>query len=67
MIWARRAAASTLESPVDNLAGATWEQWLGTEMQAVVMKYKALNDADPERLKVLRDDLAAARQDLGTR
>lgn len=28
----------------NNLAGATWEQSLSTEMQAVAMKYKTMND-----------------------
>lgn len=45
----------------NNLAGATWEQSLSTEMQAVAAKYKALNDADFERLKVLRAELETAR------
>ena len=34
----------------NNLAGATWEQSLSTEMQAVASKYQALNDADQARL-----------------
>lgn len=45
----------------NNLAGATWEQSLSTEMQAVASKYKAMNDADFERLKVLRSELDAVR------
>jgi hypothetical protein len=49
----------------NNLAGATWEQSLSTEMQAVATKYKSLNDADQDRLKTLRADLAAAKQALG--
>lgn len=46
----------------NNLAGATWEQSLSTEMQAVASKYKAMNDVDIERLKVLRADLEATRR-----
>lgn len=46
----------------NNLAGATWEQSLSTEMQAVAAKHKAMNDADFERLKVLRADLDATRK-----
>ena len=49
----------------NNLAGATYAQSLSTEMEAVASKYKALNDVDQERLKVLRADLATARQALG--
>lgn len=45
----------------NNVAGATWEQSLSTEMQAVASKYKAMNDADFERLKVLRAQLETAR------
>lgn len=46
----------------NNLAGATWEQSLSAEMQAVTAKYSALNAVDFERLKVLRAELAAAQQ-----
>jgi len=49
----------------NNLAGATYEQSLSTEMQAVTAKYKALNDADQERLKLHRADLTGAKQALG--
>jgi len=49
----------------NNLAGATYAQSLSTEMEAVTSKYKALNDVDQERLKMLRADLATARQALG--
>ena len=41
----------------NNLAGATWEQSLSTEMQAVASKYQALNDADQARLTQLRAEL----------
>lgn len=51
----RKALAS------NNLAGATWEQSLSTEMQAVAAKYKTLSDLDLERLKQLRADLAKAK------
>lgn len=40
-----------------SLAGATWEQSLSTEMQAVAAKYQALNDADQARLTQLRAEL----------
>lgn len=43
----------------DNLAGATWEQSLSTEMQAVSSKYKAMNDVDIERLRALRQALSS--------
>lgn len=46
----------------NNLAGATWEQSLSAEMQAVTAKYAALNNVDFERLKVLREQLAAVQQ-----
>ena len=45
----------------NNLAGATWEQSLATEMQAVATKYRAMNDMDVERLKSMRTDLASAK------
>lgn len=43
----------------NNLAGATWEQSLSTEMQAVATKYKAMNDVDFEKIKALRTTLAS--------
>lgn len=46
----------------NNLAGATWEQSLSMEMQAVASKYKAMNDSDFERLKTLRGVLEATRK-----
>jgi hypothetical protein len=46
----------------NNLAGATWEQSISTEMQAVAAKYQAMNDADRERVKQLRANLEALRQ-----
>lgn len=46
----------------NNLACATYEQSLATEMQAVAAKYKkALNDVETERLKTLCDELARAK------
>lgn len=48
----------------NNLAGATYQQSLSTEMQAVATKYKALNDIDIERIKSLRltlDQLKSAQ------
>ena len=42
----------------NNLAGATWEQSLSTEMQAVASRYKVMNDADQEQIKALRAKVA---------
>lgn len=55
------ALQSRKHSAYNNLAGATWEQSISTEMQAITAKYRVLNDVDAERLKVLRADLAAAK------
>ena len=41
------------------LAGATWEQSLSTEMQAVASRYKVMNDADQEQIKALRAKVAS--------
>ena len=46
----------------NNLAGATWEQSVSMEMQAVASKYKTMNDADFERLKMLRTELESTRR-----
>jgi hypothetical protein len=46
----------------NNLAGATYEQSVSAEMQAVVARHKVMIDMDTERLKKLRADLAAAKQ-----
>lgn len=46
----------------NNLAGATWQNSLSGEMQAIVDQTRALNQADEERLKVLRADLEATRR-----
>ena len=43
----------------NNLAGATWEQSLSTEMQAVASRYKVMNDADQEQIKALRAKVAS--------
>lgn len=45
----------------NNLAGATWEQSISVEMQAVAQKYKTMNDIDLDRLRQLRTNLEAAR------
>lgn len=45
----------------NNLAGATWEQSISSEMQAVTQKYKNMNDADFERLRQLRLDFEKAK------
>ena len=50
------------QSARNNLAGATYEQSISTEMQAVAAKYKTMNDIDLERLKQLRADLVTAKQ-----
>lgn len=42
----------------NNLAGATWEQSISTEMEAVMTKHRTMNDVDMERLKRLRAELA---------
>lgn len=42
----------------NNLAGATWEQSISSEMNAVAQKYKNINDIQAERLKVMRAELA---------
>lgn len=41
----------------NNLAGATWEQSISSEMQAVAEKYKA-------RIQIAQDRLSAVRKDL---
>lgn len=51
----------------NNLAGATWEQSLSTEMQSVSAKYKTMNEADFERLKQLRGELATYQQGASAR
>lgn len=51
----------------NNLAGATYQQGLATEMQAVVAKYQALNAADQDRIRVLRVDLEATQRLPGGR
>jgi hypothetical protein len=45
----------------NNLAGATWENSISTEMQAVVAKHQAANAVDNDRLKRLRDELETVR------
>lgn len=52
----RKAMAS------NNLAGATLEHSISAEMQAVTQKYKTLNEADFERLRVLRSELEAIQR-----
>jgi hypothetical protein len=42
----------------NNLAGATYQQSLSTEMQALASKYQTMNDVDIERLKTMRSTLA---------
>lgn len=45
----------------NNLAGATYQQSLSTEMQAIATKYQAANDVDLARLRALQSDLTAAQ------
>gem|GEM_PF-785867 len=45
----------------NNLAGATWEQSISSEMQALTQKYKTMNDVDFEKLKQLRIALETAK------
>lgn len=42
----------------NNLAGATYEQSLSTEMQAVATRYKAQNEVEFERIRALRTELS---------
>lgn len=58
-LQARKARAN------NNLAGATLEQAISTEMQAVAAKYKALNDIDAENLRQLRAELGETRRSDG--
>ena len=51
----------------NNLSGATFEQSVSTEMNAVAAKFKALNEIDIERLKQLRVDLAAAKREAASK
>ncbi|WP_144007083.1 DUF4124 domain-containing protein [Pelomonas sp. KK5] len=51
----------------NNLAGATWEQSLSTEMQAVTQKYQALNNVEVQRLRRQHRELDAARAALPLR
>lgn len=46
----------------NNLAGATWEQSISTEMAAVAQKYRAMNEADLGRLPALRAELAKVQE-----
>lgn len=46
----------------NNLAGATLEHSISAEMQAVTQKYKTMNDADFERLRVMRSELEALQR-----
>lgn len=46
----------------NNLAGATWEQSISTEMSVVVEKYKVQKEADGERLKVMSAELRRLKE-----
>lgn len=46
----------------NNLAGATWEQSISTEMAAVAQKYRAMNEADLGRLPALRAELSKLQE-----
>jgi hypothetical protein len=45
----------------NNLAGATWEQSLSTEMQAVATKYNSLVENEREEIKRLRQEISDLR------
>jgi hypothetical protein len=45
----------------NNLAGATWEQSISTEMQAVTAKYATMNAIDIDRLKQMRAELETVK------
>lgn len=45
----------------NNLAGATWEQSISTEMQAVMARTATANDADQSRITRLRAELDRLR------
>lgn len=47
---------------LNNLAGATWEQSISAEMQAVTARYDSDINAKQQRLKQLYSDLEAARK-----
>lgn len=42
----------------NNQAGATWEQSISTEMQAVTAKYTSLMDVERDNLTMIRQELA---------
>lgn len=46
----------------NNLAGATWEQSLSTEMTAIAEKYRTMNEVDLARQKQIRDELAGLQR-----
>lgn len=46
----------------NNQAGATWEQSISTEMQAVTAKHQTLLSVELERLRSAKAELAAAQQ-----
>lgn len=46
----------------NNLAGATWEQSISTEMSVVVEKYKAQKESDGERLKAMNAELRRLKE-----
>lgn len=41
----------------NNLAGATWEESISTEMEAVTSKYKIQIDLHQEEIKQFRDEI----------
>lgn len=45
-----------------NLAGATWEQSISTEMTAVTQKHQNLNAIEVERIKAMRAELSRMEQ-----
>lgn len=55
------------QKAANSQAGATWEQSISTEMQAVTAKHQAMLSVDLERLRSAKADLAAAQQATSAR
>lgn len=51
------ALRNAKDAAANNLAGATWEQSLSTEMQAVTTKYQT-------KIKIAQDKIATLREEL---
>lgn len=48
----------------NNLAGATWEQSISTEMRAVTEKYQQMIDSEKYDIDVLKDEIEELRKQL---